>query len=324
MNALELAFSTESVHPRDRFDLWHSIACRAYAQHECTPAAPAKFSGTLQKASLAQATLSVYENTPMDLWRTPRQVEMAPSDRVFICLQLDNSCHISQLGRETTIHPSEFTIIETSKPYTFIYPETSRQLVLDIDRAELTRRLGAISGVTALNIAPSEGIGGLASGFLQMLPRHAASLSDAHGQRVATQVIDLVALALARRAELAQVKLGSGSALTLIRLRAAVEQALPNRDATCQDVAAAAGISLRYANTLLAREQTSLERLIKERRLERCRAALAEDGARSISDIAYTWGFSDISHFSKAFKSAYGLSPRDYRRTVLRGEASAE
>jgi AraC family transcriptional activator of tynA and feaB len=131
-------------------------------------------------------------------------------------------------------------------------------------------------------------------------------------------------MALGQRAEVGQVKLGSASALTLIRLRSAVEQALPNRDLTCQDVAAVAGISLRYANTLLAKEGTSLERLIKQRRLERCRKALAETSGRPISDIAYSWGFSDVSHFSKAFKCAFGVSPRDYRRGASGAQSPAE
>lgn len=273
---------------------------------------------------MAQATLSIYENTQMDLWRTPRQVELAPSDRVFICLQLDNTCRIEQLGRETTIAPGEFSIIETNRPYTFNYAESSRQMVLDIDRSELTRRLGSVSSLTALSIGADPGIGGLASGYLRMLPSHVASLSEDAGTRIANQAVDLVAMALGRRAELEHVKLGSGSALTLIRLRSAVEQALPNRDLTCQDVAASTGISLRYANALLAREGTSLERLIKQRRLERCRKALTEATGRPISDIAYAWGFSDVSHFSKAFKSAFGVSPRDYRRGASVEQSAAE
>lgn len=154
MTALQLAFATDTVHPRDRFDLWHDAAFRAYAQHECTTEAPTKFDGALRTAQLAQATLSIYENSPMDVWRTARQVERAPSDRVFICLQLDNACRISQLGRETTITPGEFTIVETNRPFRFIYPESSRQMVLDVDRTELTRRLGSVSGLTALTIGP--------------------------------------------------------------------------------------------------------------------------------------------------------------------------
>jgi AraC family transcriptional activator of tynA and feaB len=324
MGGLKLAFTTDAVHPRDRFYLWHEVACKAYAEHECTTQFPARFEGAIESAQLDKATLSIYENTPMHLWRTQRQVERAPSDRVFVCLQLDSNCRISQLGRETTIGPGEFCIVETKSPYVFTYSERSRQLVLNVERSELHQRLGSVSALTALTVEADAGIGGLAAGYMRMLTEHAAALSPTTGHHVANQVLDLVAMALARRAELGHVRLGSASALTLIRLRAAIEQALPYRELKCQDVAERAGISVRYANALLAKEGTSLERLLQKRRLENCHKALAEASGRSISEIAFAWGFSDVSHFSKTFKNAYGVSPRDFRREVAQSRSSGE
>ena len=32
MGALKLAFATDVVDPYDRFDLWHEVACKAYAE----------------------------------------------------------------------------------------------------------------------------------------------------------------------------------------------------------------------------------------------------------------------------------------------------
>jgi AraC-like DNA-binding protein len=38
-----------------------------------------------------------------------------------------------------------------------------------------------------------------------------------------------------------------------------------------------------------------------------------------IIDIAYTLGYQDPSHFSRAFRRVSGLSPRDFRLARLRG-----
>jgi AraC family transcriptional activator of tynA and feaB len=80
-------------------------------------------------------------------------------------------------------------------------------------------------------------------------------------------------------------------------------------------VAAAARISVRYANSLLAQEGTSLERYIMTRRLERSREALecATNLVRTVGDIAYGFGFSDLSHFSRRFKERFGCSPGEVR-----------
>jgi AraC-like DNA-binding protein len=34
---------------------------------------------------------------------------------------------------------------------------------------------------------------------------------------------------------------------------------------------------------------------------------------RHVHDLAYAWGFSDMSHFSRAFKAKFGVSPREFR-----------
>jgi AraC-like DNA-binding protein len=133
---------------------------------------------------------------------------------------------------------------------------------------------------------------------------------------IAEQALDLVSLALAADAEAANVTLSSRRAVTLTLLKSAIEARLHDPELRPAGAAAAAGISVRYANALLAEEDTGLERYIIDRRLQRCRRAL-EDPAqahRMIGDIAYSWGFSDLSHFGRRFKAAFGCSPGDYRR----------
>jgi hypothetical protein len=62
-------------------------------------------------------------------------------------------------------------------------------------------------------------------------------------------------------------RVSSARSLTLLNLRAAVEARLRDPTLDSEIVAAAAGVSVRYANALLAQEGTSIARLIQERRL---------------------------------------------------------
>jgi AraC family transcriptional regulator, positive regulator of tynA and feaB len=168
----------------------------------------------------------------------------------------------------------------------------------------------------ALAISGQEATAALAAGFIGMLPRYRDSISGVAELRIADQALDLAALALSRAAGDSGLNLSSASASALMRLRQAVESNLCQRGLRCADIAAVAGMSLRYANHLLMQEGTSLERFIQRRRLEKCRDALRDPAQshRSVSEIAFSWGFSDASHFARSFKTAYGTTPRDYRR----------
>ncbi len=141
MTGLKLEFSTGLVHPRDRFDLWHDVACKSYAQHECASETASRFHGAISTAPLALSTLSVYENSAMHLWRTARQVQRSPSERIFVCLQLENFCRIEQFGREAILAPGDFCIVDTRWPYDFTYPKQSRQLVVNVPVTQLERRV---------------------------------------------------------------------------------------------------------------------------------------------------------------------------------------
>jgi AraC-like DNA-binding protein len=79
---------------------------------------------------------------------------------------------------------------------------------------------------------------------------------------------------------------------------AAIEARLTDPALDAGAVATAAGISVRYVNAVLAREGTSIVRLIQARRLARCRKALEDplQSHRTLSEIAYGWGFSDMTH----------------------------
>ena len=100
-----------------------------------------------------------------------------------------------------------------------------------------------------------------------------------------------------------------------MKVRTAIEARLTDPALDLETVAVR-GVTRRYANAALAEQGTSIMHFIQSRRLERCRVALEDplQMHRTISEIAYGWGFSDMTHFARKFRAAYGASPREYRK----------
>lgn len=72
-------------------------------------------------------------------------------------------------------------------------------------------------------------------------------------------------------------------------------------------------VSVRTLQRAFATAGGSVTAYIRERRLEAARRALAHSRL-GISEIAAHWQFADGSHFSRAFKQRYALTPTEYAR----------
>ena len=75
------------------------------------------------------------------------------------------------------------------------------------------------------------------------------------------------------------------------------------------------GISKRYLHLLFKQDGISVSRFIQQQRLAACHRALTNSEMQHLSttDIAFQFGFGDISHFYRCFKSHYKLTPRQIR-----------
>ncbi|GAB7045502.1 helix-turn-helix domain-containing protein [Catenuloplanes indicus] len=74
-------------------------------------------------------------------------------------------------------------------------------------------------------------------------------------------------------------------------------------------------VSVRTLQRAFAAENQQVATWIPDRRLDRARAALAEN-RWSISEIAARWQFADDSHFIRTFKKRYGRTPAEYAREL--------
>jgi len=100
-----------------------------------------------------------------------------------------------------------------------------------------------------------------------------------------------------------------GRALTFIKEHFSEEISL-------EDVAREAGLS-RYHFCRLFRHETGLTFLeyLQDLRVRRAQALLADRYLR-ITEVAYTVGFGDLSHFDRTFRRMVGRSPSEYRASL--------
>lgn len=299
-------YQTANVAERAQFGYWHDVICRhfvpAESRLERVHAFPATFSthplGTYQISRLA---------APRHLWtRTGENVRRAPHDEYLLSLKLSGTARLGQAGREVEQEPGELALYDTSRPFSYLLD--SDIVLLKVPRQELELRLPQALRYTAVGFGLRTPVGRLAARLVRDALELEIDDNPAAGERIGDCLVDAVAAAI--ECELAGIAAHNRADVPrLDTIKAYVMSHLGNRALDTARVAARHGISVRTLNRLFATEGTTPMRWVWSQRLAASRAALAREGAHRVTDIAYEFGFADPSHFSRAFKAAYGLRP---------------
>jgi AraC-like DNA-binding protein len=69
------------------------------------------------------------------------------------------------------------------------------------------------------------------------------------------------------------------------------------------------GCTKRYLHMLFSDKGMTVSDYIWRARLLHCRQELETQPGKTITDVAFSWGFSSSSHFSRVFRKHFGFVP---------------
>jgi AraC-like DNA-binding protein len=87
-----------------------------------------------------------------------------------------------------------------------------------------------------------------------------------------------------------------------------------NADLDLDSVVVATGTNRNKVNEILKAELgMTFTSYLNKLRLTQAARLLVEKGSATISEIAYSVGYSNVSYFNRLFKEEYGCTPKDFR-----------
>lgn len=286
---------------------------------DCERSERGLFNGEIRSEKLEAIQFSEVISDPQHVVRSKRQISRSSESEFLLSLQLESTGRVSQDGREAILTPGDFVIYDSTRPYTLDFKSPFHQLVLQIPHHVLCRYLQAAEDYTARSISGQFGAGLLASQLLKSVAVQSRELVTVRRQ-IEDNIFSMLAVALGSSKDIKAINAPSAvRANQLRRVKQFVENNLHNEKLSPQLIARDFRVSTRYLHKLFQGEKLSLSRFILQRRLEKCREMLADGRylGHRIEQIAFNWGFNSLPHFSQAFKSYTGFSPRDYRQRQM-------
>jgi AraC family transcriptional activator of tynA and feaB len=308
-----MILSTDQLPVRQRREWLREVIGREYANVEIKPPPDGRLFNEMMIYPWQDLRLSLIRSNAITIERLPKEPTKISQDAYLAVVLLSGDYLLEQDGRRAVLRPGDMTIYDATRPHRIFCPGRFSKLIVSIPRSKLRERVGGVEHCAALRFAGDRGAGAVTAAFLRSCAEQASELSASQFAALSENCFDILTLALTAAGPAAGAA-SRGRSTSRARIKHFVERNLGNPRLDAAMVAAGVGMSPRYVNDILSDEGFSLMRYVLRRRLEKCRRELSSRAGAQIGDVAFRWGFNDLSHFSRSFKQSFGCSPRDYRR----------
>lgn len=187
--------------------------------------------------------------------------------------------------------------------------------VLKLPGPTLRTALRDTERLTATSVSGARGAGHLMIGMIRTLAADIETLAPESAVAVADSVTQILIAGLSALPAARQPVPSNLTALHREQIKATVRARLREPGLSVASIAAQLRLAPSTLHRAWAGEPCSLADWIWALRLDAARRDLCDPAlaARSVSDIAFSWGFSDAAHFSRAFRARFGCPPRALR-----------
>jgi AraC-like DNA-binding protein len=308
--------STDDVKLSQRREFWETTTTTLCGSHEVEVLGSDPLSAAFEYAEVSNLLFS--RLTSRTGHRVLRTIPLARRDeRNFVKIVLMNrgSCLLEQKGRTTHVRAGEWAVYDNAQAYRMTVPGRAQMFLLLIPRDRFVDRSFNLENFVARRLSGRAGLGKLIWNLISNTFDQIPQILNTKTDDVAEIIIQMARLALSDFS----IDRGSVDSKAALRDRMKLYIAghLGDPDLSIERLAHATGCTKRYLHMAFRPEQISISDYILRQRLERCREELVTpvSARKSITEIAYSWGFNNSNHFSRCFKQAFGASPRDLRQT---------
>ena len=313
-----LLLDTATVAPQDRVAAFRSAFDQASVPCRIEHLPPdGEVHSRMHLSQFGRAGVFSTDATGFQLVRTPRHVRMESPQVVALAVQSSGIGRFTQFGEDSLVGTGGLMVSDLTVPYQFSWTGTggSRAFQMPYDQLALPHEV-VRSGASRLHASP---LHDLVRDHLVQLAARAEQLSGTAGATaLGRATVELVRALLVSAADDDRMTATVRAETLLTRVLAYARAHLLEPDLGPERIAAAHNVSVRQLYKACAEGGVRLEQWLIAERLEAARMQLGSPAGRNraIAATAAACGFADPSHFTRRFRHAYGMPPREWVRAT--------
>jgi AraC-like DNA-binding protein len=300
------SLSTSGLSPKQQVQCWSDTLTDLCGRFDIDPLEASSLEGRVNYTTVSRLKLCQIEASQHRVGHTDWRVRSSEHPYIKIHFQTYGTSYFEQDGRRIEIAPGDVLAYDVSCPHTIESPMLTRHDVVIVPKELLRERGFHTERMSACKLSSRAGTGRIAHEFVHAAFDEATKLSPNSAAGVAESLIDLLLLPL-READRMFDRVGPEA--MYIRAQAFIREHLRDPDLCIDQISASLGCTKRYLHMLFSERGMTVSDYIWRARLQHCRQELETHAGKTITDVAFSWGFSSSSHFSRVFRKYFGIVP---------------
>jgi AraC-like DNA-binding protein len=310
-HSVDHEWSTDSVCGQSALTAWtdHVITCLTELHIESR--AVRAHHGQIRHFELGPVQLNFLSATSQRVLHSAAMVNRSSNDYLLLLFEKEVA-QLRHYGHEMNIPAGWFVLLDNQQPFELLREKGGVSMAIRLEDAWLRQWLPHPNAAVAMSIVAEGGWGSPLAAMLRTIARF--GLADAILPRsvIADQLGASLAMMFGRQGQGFSRHHGE----VFVRLKRFMQERLGDPNLDPVTIANAVGISKRHLHGLFAQAGLTFGALLIDMRLERAATMLRDHRFRGYraSDVAWTCGFSNASHFARRFRAKYGAPPANYRK----------
>lgn len=300
------SLSTSGLGPKEQLQYWSDALMDLCGRFDIDPLEASALEGRINCTTVARLKLCQIEASQHRIAHTSSKNQGSGHPFVKILFQLHGVSYFEQNGCQIQVTPGDCLAYDVSCPHTIISPSLTRHEVVIVPKDLLRERGFHFAKMSACKLSARDGTGRIAHDLVHAVFDEAAKLPPNSAVGVADSLVDFLLLPL-READATFDR--AGPEAMYVRAQAFIREHLRDPDLCIDQISAELGCTKRYLHMLFSERGMTVSDWIWRARLQHCRQELETHAGKTVTDVAFSWGFSSSSHFSRVFRKCYGVVP---------------
>ena len=311
-------WDTRYVSQSKAYPFYRDALCSVYMPWTTRSDFASEFDGRFESAATKGGTISRSRCSPMVCIRTPTELSRS-EDECFYVLYVVSGYHAcEQNGESNRAGPGQIIVVDSGQPCRV---ETGSPpyavIAITVPKVDLKSIHGVEDKLANLLMTTRNPAAAPLFSCAHLITSQLSHCSQEKLDDLYDACVALLPIAGGCFDDVHKEKIGTARDMPLLReLEEFIDRHAANPELSARTAADHFGISTRYVHILFARLGTTFGAYVLATRLDHIHAELLSPNLdeRKISELAYGWGFNDISAFNRSFRQRFGCVPSSYRR----------